>query len=1329
MRILQGGIGGTVVDTVGWEGATPREGPLDASYPSDPGTGGTISRCADRTDTDDNRVDFDAANPSPGSANLCIGLLINEVNYVAATGERFVELYNPQAYPADLSWVNIAYIPDGTGGAVQEHPTGTLPAGGYRTFMLPLEDAPSGVGVQPDFSFKKGYDYATWGGGGLTFGPFVEGSDFEVQDPDAGPSPTGMQGISRCGPDTNTTSFDFFGLPLTPGAANNCPTLLINEVDYSAPAGTPEFVEVVNTGPAAVDLFDWRFLLSNAAATTAPFVLASRGTTVAPGGRMTVCLGSGGPPTCPLVSAGQAIHDGPGGAAILSRWSRGSLDVVTWEGGGALVASEPGPPTTQLDDGGADESVARCPDSAPASGTLAGFRVSPPTLNTANTCGPAAGGLVINEVSHAESDDFVELYNPTAAAIDLAGWDLVIDPPRSVIELAGSVPAGGYLTVCFAETGCTQDVAGTSLPDEPSGVALRNPPDAVVDALSWGNGGVAPDTLAEGSDTTNLFDYGFGSNNSLSRCPDGQDTDANITDFSLQSNSPGAANPCTGPNAGGGFFLFPDQAPTSRSIWISYLRGISTWPDPAPPAPPPEVLLASDSVFADALASGSLQSTRPLLLNAPTALEDAVLERIQQLEVGTVRILGGEAAVSSGVADALAAAGLTVVRSAGPTRLETAEQIAQLAGSTVDTVLIARAFPAAGGDDTQAFADSLAAGAWAAATGWPILLSQTEVLSDTTRTYLDASAVTTAHVIGGEAALSTAVTDGLGALGIASQRHAGPTRFHTATAIAAGRGFGPSSPAGIRDPDRGAGGGILDGRLRRRRPGGGAGRADPPRQRRSAARGDADLPAAVGPAGPRPAAGDAVLHHHRGGLRRGGEDPGLLGQQDPRQERTGARSNSPGGCRRSPRRRFARAWPRCAWGWWYSPPCWSPCQRRPHPRPAATPTPTTGTRRTTGSRSTPACSCPADRSGGRAAPGADEHRAVHRARTAASTQPGQPRRASSTATRSCGPPAFQAGRWAVRAGRRPRLRRVRGLLRVLHAQRGDGREGVHRVGRRSSPGRRARSACGASPTTGRSRCSRSAAQPEGLAATVIQAPGLSAYTALWQNGVHYATGRYGTTGVYTRGGPRSAAELGHDRLARVRAGGRCRRRRRSPATRRAAPTRSPDERDPRPQRPVLGGPRGRTLGAKGSDVPTFWVHGFFDANTKPEHLDIWESLTGPKQAWFGQWDHIRGHEDGVGPPRYFLDEAFRFLDQHVRGIAPAVEEPGVTVQSGNGDGPLAQRGRMAAGRRAAVDPAAARPARTPTRPVTPATGSVPAAAQWTSRSPAARGAPGRRAGR
>ena len=189
-----------------------------------------------------------------------------------------------------------------------------------------------------------------------------------------------------------------------------------------------------------------------------------------------------------------------------------------------------------------------------------------------------------------------------------------------------------------------------------------------------------------------------------------------------------------------------------------------------------------------------------------------------------------------------------------------------------------------------------------------------------------------------------------------------------------------------------------------------------------------------------------------------------------------------------------------------------------------------------------------------------------------------------------------------------------------------------------------------------------AAKPKGLAAQVIQAPGLSAYTALWMNGVHYATGRYATTGVYTADDvapPQNASYATSPEYAAAAA---------SAAT--VDPTCRTDA--------LVGmnteGDRSSDfwkgkepyLGAKGSTIPTFWSHGFFDANTKPVHLDIWSSLKGPKQAWFGQYTHLRGQESGVGREG-FLDESFRFLDRHVRGLKTA-QDPAVTVQSGNGDG-------------------------------------------------------------
>ncbi|WP_370326765.1 cell wall-binding repeat-containing protein [Euzebya sp.] len=206
-----------------------------------------------------------------------------------------------------------------------------------------------------------------------------------------------------------------------------------------------------------------------------------------------------------------------------------------------------------------------------------------------------------------------------------------------------------------------------------------------------------------------------------------------------------------------------------------------------------EALLATDGGFADALASGALQGStladgRPLLLTATDQLYPEVLAELQRLQVETVHILGGTAAIDAGVETALVDAGYTVNRYEGPSRLETATDIAGGAFPQATTAVLARAFPAPDGDDTQAFADSLAAGAWAAERGWPLLFTQTEVLSTSTREYLAGSAIETVYVVGGTAAISDAVITQLTELGITVERVAGDSRFDTALAIAAQRG-------------------------------------------------------------------------------------------------------------------------------------------------------------------------------------------------------------------------------------------------------------------------------------------------------------------------------------------------------------------------------------------------------------------------------------------------------------------------------------------------------------------------------------------------------------
>ena len=104
--------------------------------------------------------------------------------------------------------------------------------------------------------------------------------------------------------------------------------------------------------------------------------------------------------------------------------------------------------------------------------------------------------------------------------------------------------------------------------------------------------------------------------------------------------------------------------------------------------------------------------------------------------------------------------------------------------------------------------------------------------------------------------------------------------------------------------------------------------------------------------------------------------------------------------------------------------------------------------------------------------------------------------------------------------------------------------------------------------------------------------------------------------------------------------------------------------------------------ARGSEVPTFWSHGFMDANTKPDNfVDVWTTLKGPHRAWFGQFEHVRGNESDRTGRKGFFDEAFRWLDRYVKGDATRrpVRRPGGRGRRGRR--PLARRGRVAAGRR------------------------------------------------
>ncbi len=207
---------------------------------------------------------------------------------------------------------------------------------------------------------------------------------------------------------------------------------------------------------------------------------------------------------------------------------------------------------------------------------------------------------------------------------------------------------------------------------------------------------------------------------------------------------------------------------------------------------PARVLVGRDDVFADNLASGALQDDSVLLLTPGDALSELTAFEIERLGADDVTILGGVDAVSEDVEDELnELVEGEVTRLGGDTRIETAIAIAEENGSS--TAVLARGF--GGDDETQAFADSLAAGGWAAEDDANILLTQTEVLTGNTAAHIEEAGYDTVIIVGGTSAVSQDVEDAVSEMVDDVQRVEGETRFETAVASANARGSDSAADA------------------------------------------------------------------------------------------------------------------------------------------------------------------------------------------------------------------------------------------------------------------------------------------------------------------------------------------------------------------------------------------------------------------------------------------------------------------------------------------------------------------------------------------------------
>jgi len=187
------------------------------------------------------------------------------------------------------------------------------------------------------------------------------------------------------------------------------------------------------------------------------------------------------------------------------------------------------------------------------------------------------------------------------------------------------------------------------------------------------------------------------------------------------------------------------------------------------------VILARDDEFSDAMVAVPLSKTldAPILLTDSAKLDERTFAEIRRLGVVNVYIVGGPAAISQDVENQLKDY-YTVIRISGSDRYDTAVEISTYVGiDATHTVYIANG---------HAIPDAVAASAFAAEQGSPILLTGKDEIPTCTINALTNFNVSNVVLLGGTAVISTSVENQLYAKYIV-KRWGGNDRYDTQNII------------------------------------------------------------------------------------------------------------------------------------------------------------------------------------------------------------------------------------------------------------------------------------------------------------------------------------------------------------------------------------------------------------------------------------------------------------------------------------------------------------------------------------------------------------------
>ena len=370
----------------------------------------------------------------------------------------------------------------------------------------------------------------------------------------------------------------------TPGAANDCvvavPEIVINEIMQNPSAvgdSAGEWLEVYNPTGSAIDIDGWTLQDDDFDS----HVITSGGPLLVPAGGFLVLgrnadSGSNGGVSVDYQYSGFFLGNGGDEVVLLDAFAT-EVDRVNYDGGPAFP--DPNGASMALTSPLADNNVGGnwCTASTPYGAGDFG------TPGAANDC--PLPELVINEIMQNPSavfdsnGEWLELFNPSGAPIDIDGWTLRDDDFDSHVITNGGpllVPAGGYLVLGNNANAGTN--GGVSVDYQYSGFFLSNGGDEVVlvddlgneiDRVGYDGGPAFPDPNgASMALAIPALDNNDGANWCTSTTPFGAGDDG----------TPGAVNDCPGIEiyeiqGSGAFSPFENLPVITRDNVVTGVRG------------------------------------------------------------------------------------------------------------------------------------------------------------------------------------------------------------------------------------------------------------------------------------------------------------------------------------------------------------------------------------------------------------------------------------------------------------------------------------------------------------------------------------------------------------------------------------------------------------------------------------------------------------------------------------------------------------------------------------------------------------------------------------